>query len=192
MSACERCGALGDSQYANTGRDESLPAVVSTLKPLWGSSGSNAHDLLLCPTCGAWFEFSDDTAFTGSGNNDSQTLTRLKPEAWVVLEQLLHGDVSNPRALLADASTHLSNDLLFAVVSRVPPNAFEALLPLLVEWFFTTPIDLQNHRLYGLLSRVTTNATLRTLYLELARAHSPLPARAKYLVELCEKALAKA
>lgn len=193
MSTCAKCGPLGDSQYANTGRDESLPAQVRELKALWGNTGSNAHDLLLCPACGAWFEFTDDTAFTGSGNNDSQTLQRLKPEAWVVLEKLLHGDVANARALLDDASTHLSNDRLFGVVSRVPPSAFEALLPLLVDWFFTTPIDMQNHRLYGLLSHVTTNAPLRSKYLELTRTHpSPLPPRAKYLVELCEKELAKA
>jgi hypothetical protein len=193
MSPCRLCGPLGDSQYANTGRDESLPASVRKLKPLWGSSGSNAHDLLLCPTCGAWFEFEDDTAFTGSGNNDSQTLKRLKPQAWVVLEKLLHGDVSEPRALLTDARTHLSSDLFFSVIGKVPPTAFEVLLPLLVERFFTTPVDSENHALYGTLNRVITNATLRATYLELARTHGPLPpGRAKFLVELCEKELAKA
>lgn len=190
MSPCSRCGPLGDSQYANTGRDESLSAEVGQLTSLWGASGSNAHDLLLCPTCGAWFEFADDTAFTGSGNNDSQTLKRLPPAAWIVLEKLLHGDVSAPEALLADATTHLSSDLFFAVIARVPPTAFGALLPGLAERFFTTPNDLENHALYGALNRVIKNPALRTKYLELARGHGTLPPRAKYLVELCEKALA--
>jgi hypothetical protein len=192
MNACELCGPLGDSQYANTGRDESLPSTVGKLKSLWGSSGSNAHDLLLCPTCGAWFEFEDDTAFTGSGNNDSQTLKRLKPEAWVVLEKLLHGDVSELRALLADARAHLSSDLFFDVIARVPPTAFEVLLPSLAQRFFDMPHDPENHALYGTLSRVTRHAVMRSTYLELARTHTaPLPPRAKYLVELCEKELAK-
>lgn len=191
MSPCALCGPLGDSQYANTGRDESLPAAVGKLKALWGSSGSNAHDLLLCPTCGAWFEFTDDTAFTGSGNNDSQTVKRLPPQAWILLEKLLHGDVSDPKALLADASANLSNDLFFDVIARVQPTAFEALLPVLVERFFTTPNDLENHALYGTLNRVITKPTLRTTYLKLAKARGTLPPRAKFLVELCEKEIAK-
>lgn len=191
MSTCALCGPLGDSQYANTGRDESLPAAVGKLKALWGSSGSNAHDLLLCPTCGAWFEFTDDTAFTGSGNNDSQTLKRLPPQTWILLEKLLHGDVAQPDALLSEAMAHLSNDLFFDVIARVPPTAFEALLPWLVQRFFTTPYDLENHALYGTLNRVITRPSLRTRYLALAKAHGTLPPRAKYLVELCEKELAK-
>lgn len=193
MNACELCGSLGDTEYANTGRDESLPATVWRLKSLWDSSGSNAHDLLLCPTCGAWFEFQDDTAFTGSGNNDSQTVKRLKPEAWVVLEKLLHGDVDEPQVVLADATAHLSYDLFFAVIAKVPPTAFAALLPALAARFFTTPNDQENHALYGTLTRVTHKAALRARYLELARQHvGALPPRAKYLVELCEKELAKA
>ena len=191
MNDCTTCGSLGDSQYANTGRDESLPAAMSGLKSLWEASGSNAHDLLLCPTCGAWFEFTDDTAFTGSGNNDSQTLKRLPPQAWILLEKLLHGDVSQPETLLSDAMAHLSSDLFFDVIARVPPAAFAALLPWLTHRFFTTPNDQENHALYGTLNRVITRPALRTKYLTLAKAHGTLPPRAKFLVELCEKEIAK-
>ncbi|MDP3505114.1 MAG: hypothetical protein Q8S33_32550 [Myxococcales bacterium] len=83
MSDCVTCGTLPDSLSANTGRSESLPEEVSKLKRLWDTSGSNDVDVMLCPTCGAWFEWRDDTAWTGSGNDDSQTLKRLPPEAWV-------------------------------------------------------------------------------------------------------------
>ena len=69
-----------------------------------------------------WLDSAEHTAFTGSGNNDSQTVKRLKPEAWVVLEKLLHGDVDEPQVVLSDATAHLSYDLFFAVIAKVPPN----------------------------------------------------------------------
>lgn len=187
MSDCVTCGTLPDSLSANTGRSEYLPEAVSKLKRLWDTSFSNDIDAMLCPTCGAWFEWRDDTAWTGSGNDDSETLKRLPPEAWVVLERLLHGDIGDGIAVLEAARTHLSDDLRSRALGRMNDSTFETMLPALVERFFTTPNDLENHALYGLLRRVETREPLRSRYLALASASTPpLPARAKYLVELCE------
>jgi hypothetical protein len=187
MSDCVTCGALPDVLSANTGRSEYLPDDVLKLKRLWNTSFSNDLDVMLCPTCGAWFEWRDETAWTGSGNGDSETLKRLPPEAWVVLERLLHGDVGDGFAVLEAARTHLSDDLSSRALGRMNDSTFEAMLPALVKRFVTTPYDLENHALYGLLRRVETREPLRSQYLALAKASThPLPARAKYLVELCE------
>lgn len=187
MSDCVTCGTLPDHLSANTGRDEWLPAEVGKLKRLWNATGSNDVDVMLCPTCGAWFEWRDDTAWTGSGNNDEQTLKRLLPEAWVVLERLIHGDVGDAVAVFEAARSHLTSDVRGRALGQLNDTTFQTMLPALAERFFTTPSDMENHELYGLLRRVETRPPLRAQYLALAKAcATPLPARAKYLVELCE------
>lgn len=187
MSDCVTCGTLPDHLAANTGRDQRLPDEVGKLKRLWNTSGTNDVDLMLCPTCGAWFVWRDDTAFTGSGNNDEETLARLAPEAWVVMERLIHGDVSDAAEVLKAARRYLPDDLRSRLFARLSDATFATMLPALVEVFFTTPYDGENHALYGLLSFVENREPLRTQFLALAKASpTPLPARAKYLVELCE------
>ena len=188
MASCATCGDLS-SHYVITGQDESLPASVQKLKRLWTREYTLGHDVLLCPTCGAWFELNHDTAFTGSGNGDSQTLERLAPEVWSPLERLLHGDTEKPDALLNAAFTHLNEPLLLRAFECMKVEVFASWLPALVSRFLGAS---DPDTLYRVLVRVIDVEVLRTGYLELVRIHpAPLFREAKHLTTLCEEAAAK-
>ncbi len=188
MASCATCGDLS-YHFVVTGQDESLPASASKLKRLWTREFTLGHDVLLCPTCGAWFELNHDSAFTGSGNGDSQTLERLAPEVWSPLERLLHGDTENADALLAAAFTHLNEALLLRAFDCMKLEIFASWLPFLVSRFVTAT---DPDTLYRMLVRVIDNEVLRTKYLELIRSHrAPLSRQAKWLTQLCEEAAAK-
>ncbi|MDP1916198.1 MAG: hypothetical protein Q8L14_08125 [Myxococcales bacterium] len=188
MTSCATCGDLS-YHFAVTGQDESLPASVQNLKRLWTREYTLGHDVLLCPTCGAWFELNHDAAFTGSGNGDSQTLERLAPEVWSPLERLLHGDTANPDTLLTEAFTRLNEALLLRAFECMKIEVFAAWLPALVTRFVAAS---DPEPLYRVLVLVIDVAVLRTKYLELIRVQpAPLAREAKWLTQLCEEAAAK-
>lgn len=188
MASCATCGDLSYHSVI-TGQDESLPASVQQLKRLWTREYTLGHDVLLCPTCGAWFELNHDTAFTGSGNGDSQTLERLAPEVWSPLERLLHGDTDNADALLNAAFTHLNEALLLRAFECMKVEVFASWLPALVSRFLVAS---DPEVLYRVLVRVIDVEVLRTRYLELVRSHpGPFSREAKHLTTLCEEAAPK-
>lgn len=188
MTSCATCGDLS-YHFAVIGQDESLPASVQKLKRLWTQAFTLGHDVLLCPTCGAWFELNHDTAYTGSGGGDSQTLERLAPEVWSPLERLLHGDTESADALLTTAFTHLNEALLRRTFDCMKVEVFAAWLPALVSRFVAAS---DPEPLYRVLVRVIDVAVLRTRYLELIRAQTaPLSREAKWLTQLCDEAAAK-
>jgi hypothetical protein len=52
----------------------------------------DSDDFWECPECGAVFAWHDDTSFTGSGNNDEETLTRLGVDDAATIRTLAHRD----------------------------------------------------------------------------------------------------
>lgn len=188
QSRCATCGHLSSHHFAITGQGESLPSV-SKLKRLWTHEFTIGHDVLLCPTCGAWFELTHDTAFTGSGNGDSQTLQRLAPEVWSPLERLVHGETANADAVLTTAFTHLNEELLLRAFDCMKVEVFASWLPALVSRFLAAS---DPDTLYRVLVRVIDVEVLRARYLELVRVQTAPPSRhAKHLTTLCEETAAK-
>ncbi len=74
---CSICATIPETARANTGRDQHFEAPITSLRQ---RGLDRDDDLWECPECGAVFLWHDDRAFTGSGNNDEEVLTRL-PEA---------------------------------------------------------------------------------------------------------------
>ncbi|HUS27323.1 MAG TPA: hypothetical protein VMZ53_02410 [Kofleriaceae bacterium] len=75
---CAICSQIPDQLTANTGREHYLPETTTPLQPLgWGSRD---EDLWKCPQCDNLYTYYSEQAFTGSGNNDEDVLTRLTPE----------------------------------------------------------------------------------------------------------------
>ncbi|HEU0036014.1 MAG TPA: TIGR02996 domain-containing protein [Kofleriaceae bacterium] len=87
--ACSICDAIPGGQTANTGRDERLPSSTHRLQSL---DLGKSSDLRQCPECGALYLWTEDVAFTGSGNNDEETLTRLSSDASATVHALLAGE----------------------------------------------------------------------------------------------------
>lgn len=73
---CSICGTIGESAVANTGRDEYFKPPITSLQY---RGLDETDDICECPECGAVFHWNSYRAFTGSGNNDEDTLTRLAP-----------------------------------------------------------------------------------------------------------------
>src|SRR5437868_6609806 len=85
--ACAICSSIPDVASANTGRDERFGPPITSLKR---NDLGQYDDLWECPACDAVFLWSDDSAQTGSGNNDEEVLTRLSPEQASVVRAFLH------------------------------------------------------------------------------------------------------
>lgn len=85
--SCSTCGAIGGAISANTGREEYLPTYARALKR---HELGGREDLRECPTCGAFFVWEDDTAFTGSGVNDEERLTRIPEERAAIVRACVH------------------------------------------------------------------------------------------------------
>lgn len=84
---CSICGSIPDLVRANTGRDEYFRPPVTSLT----SNGIESRDdLWECPECHAVFHWHDDTAQSGSGNNDEEVLARLPREQAPFLHAFLH------------------------------------------------------------------------------------------------------
>lgn len=185
---CATCGELPDEVWANTGRDQHLPAAARKLKAPWQFSAS--LDVRLCPECGAWFVWRDHPQFYGSGNLDEEQLTRLSPRAWRTLERLIHGELEpDPAAVLRDGFAAVQSDLLDEVVGKMPDEARLRLVPSLVEGLFTreheaaaASILLSNHWRPGV------DACVVRL---LEAAAQPLSKRAQHLLDQCRASLAK-
>ena len=78
--SCSICTGIEVRTVARTGRDESLPPTTRWMKPLGLRHPSvwlSDEDLWHCPECGAFYLWENESSFTGSGINDTQTLTRL-------------------------------------------------------------------------------------------------------------------
>ncbi|MEW5740918.1 MAG: hypothetical protein AB1938_18505 [Myxococcota bacterium] len=200
MTACATCDGLGDTLTVNTGRDARFPDSFGRLKALWNDTGMGAFDALQCPTCGAWFEWRDHSQLTGSGNNDEETLDRLPPEAWHLFERLLHGDVPDDAAALVKTVFNSRWEGLFLrAMGSLTLETWERLAPAMVERFVTTRSDTENHSLYGslygyagLARRKPTRRRQCEHLAGLLRREADqgrLAGRAKYLLELCERAL---
>jgi hypothetical protein len=89
--SCSICAKIPASLSANTGRDDYLPAETRPLerrKDHYSSIGTD-EDLWECPECGAFYIYTTETAFTGSGNNDTDTLDRLTDEQSGVVRAML-------------------------------------------------------------------------------------------------------
>ncbi|MEO8703417.1 MAG: hypothetical protein ABI867_25445 [Kofleriaceae bacterium] len=89
--SCSICDRIPASLVAVTGRDESLPADVDLLrrhKDRYGALGTEV-DLWECPECGLFYIFTTETAFTGSGAGDADTLDRLTREQSDVVHAML-------------------------------------------------------------------------------------------------------
>lgn len=74
LAPCSICAPIPDVARANTGRDEVFGKPITLLKR---HELDRDDDLWECPECGDLFLWHDDRAQTGSGNNDTETLTRL-------------------------------------------------------------------------------------------------------------------
>lgn len=89
---CSTCGAIPPSLVANTGREEYLPVSTRALHRL---DLDRDTDLWQCLECRALYEWEDDSSWTGSGNHDSESLTRLvEPHAETVRSVLGGGDLA--------------------------------------------------------------------------------------------------
>ena len=84
---CSLCGTIPDIASANTGRDEHFGPPVTLLKH---HGLDNDDDLRECPECGDLFLWHDDRSWTGSGNNDEETLTRLSSQHAAALREVVH------------------------------------------------------------------------------------------------------
>jgi hypothetical protein len=133
--SCSFCGELGDSIRANTGRDELLPLRARELRQLGLDS---REDLRECPTCGAFFVWIDDSAQTGSGNNDEEILTRIPPERAATVHACVHRGDEPPDAVarrIGDALLglpYVERGRVFAYLARSDRDLLHALLPRLV------------------------------------------------------------
>lgn len=139
--ACDTCGGIPDKLVANTGRDESLPKSVSALFRL--ELKPRDQDLYRCPSCGALFHWTEDVAFTGSGNNDSEELTRLgEADAEIVRSLLDLSDRSDRADLLRKAygtvGATLVDLILGHLYQHLEPAAFAPLVPELVGQLMRT------------------------------------------------------
>lgn len=113
---CSICDQLPASVTANTGRGESLPAATRSLKHRkdWYGAFGTSTDLWECPECGDFYIYTTETAFTGSGNNDDDTLERLSHAQSVVVRAMI--ECNGDPAAIEDA------------VFELPPIAFEEAL----------------------------------------------------------------
>lgn len=84
---CSICAAIPAVASANTGRDVHFGPPITSLRAL---GIERDDDLWECPACGALFHWHDDSAFTGSGNNDEEVLTRLPREVAEVVRSVIH------------------------------------------------------------------------------------------------------
>lgn len=116
MAACALCAGIPDVASANTGRDQHFGSPITSLRAL---GIDRDDDLWECPECGALFLWHDDTAQTGSGNNDEEVLTRLPAP---------HADVVRAFVHRGDAPVHaLDPSLLFALPETLRTLALTAI-----------------------------------------------------------------
>ena len=71
---CEFCGNIPGRVSVNTGREQYFEAPITLLKR---HGIDRDDDLWECPQCTALFHWHNDSSWTGSGNDDAETLTRL-------------------------------------------------------------------------------------------------------------------
>lgn len=118
--SCSICTQIGDGATANTGRDEYFGPPVTLLKPIFKSRDD---DLWQCPECGALFFWNEYIAFTGSGNNDEDTVTRLDEPLQAALRELTQRSDDTPEQI-EELAAHLfqysekSRDLLLGYLAR--------------------------------------------------------------------------
>jgi len=130
---CSICEHIPTSIVANTGRDVYLPATVQPLKHL---DLERDQDLWRCPECDAIYEFTSEQSWTGSGNNDNDTLDRLAPDHAATVRALLDGG----KAPLDDDQLHalfalppLPQKLVFWVLFRRSRAMLRSAVPRMVK-----------------------------------------------------------
>lgn len=98
--ACSTCAAIPGALTANTRRDEWLPPATRALERL----GLNSReDLWACRECGALYLWEDLSSWTGSGNNDEETLRRITAAQLPVVRRFLGREDAGDMTVLADA-----------------------------------------------------------------------------------------
>ena len=181
-AACSLCGTIPDIASANTGRDEYFGPPVTSLKH---HGLGDDDDLRECPQCGDLFLWHDDCSFTGSGNNDEETLTRLSSLHATALREIVHRGkraIDDPSAFVGRLARlpHAALDLAAIHLRQRDRELARMLVPALVDsagngeddWFakflisFTsTPEDAA--LLLGVLDSRTASSTLAKV-----RAHA--------------------
>ena len=186
---CSTCADLPERLAANTGRGVHLPAAFHELTRRWNTSQLRDFDALQCPECGAWFEWRDDSSSTGSGHDDEETLTRLPSATSALFQGLLRGELADPAAFFDEVFTHPFRELLLRALASGPSDAFERLVPLLVERLARATSDGESAILYGMLqSRATDTLESAQRLAALLRAQpQPLKGRASSLLGLCRR-----
>lgn len=178
---CAQCAVLPRELWANTGRDEYLPAEASKLVAL---NLSDDHDLRRCTACGAWFEWQDHPQMYGSGNNWEESLRRLEPAQCRLIEQLLE----EPRtAEGTPAELDEVFDTLHGIawlMLRARDRLMEHFLPAMVTRLCTRNEQRDYQLLYGWAG---SDRACRERILALLRAHEPLPSYAKYMQEVVSR-----
>lgn len=195
MSDCLLCGELRAGVIVDTDRGESLPSAAEQLTTLWRRTDDGPIELRMCSVCGAWFalsvETSDETlharAFSGANLRQaprtSWMVRKLAPEAWVLLEKMVHGDLDPATGILAAARRHLGYDIFFKVVAQVPRESFVLLMPELAVGFFSHPFDPLSSAFSAVFERCLLDAELGDRFLDLVDEWShPLPRSASALV----------
>lgn len=86
--ACAICSSIPLQVSANTGRDEMLPKPSRALRRL---DLRRSEDLWECPACESLFVWEDLSSWTGSGHDDTETLTRLTDVQAGLVRSLLRG-----------------------------------------------------------------------------------------------------
>jgi len=110
---CPVCGSIATTASANTGRGEYFGDPITRMTR-YGLQGND--DFWECPECSAVFAWNGYTSFTGSGNNDEDTLTRLDPDTAATIRTLARGAVERDGRDL---------DALAASVAATPPAVRE-------------------------------------------------------------------
>ena len=125
-TGCGVCGRLPDSYLAQTGYGEQFPAAAHQLERL---GLDNRRDVWRCPSCGALFDWEDNSQLYGSGNLDEETLNRLGPAASTAIG-----------ALLDPAYRGMAGDELVALAAKEAPRPlFNSVLQHLV--YHTTRLE---------------------------------------------------
>jgi hypothetical protein len=136
--ACSVCGPIGAGATANTGRDESFQPPITQLIHY---RLDDREDLRECPACHAVFHWTEYVAFTGSGNNDEETLTRLAEPTAELLRRLRHHDVEWSDAELRALPAELAaiRDVRSLAAKLIPRALARALVPYLLDAAATDP-----------------------------------------------------
>lgn len=103
--SCSICATIPERASANTGRSEHFTTPITSLKAL---GIGRSEDLWECPECEATFFWKEDVAWTGSGNNDEEVLTRYPAEVSSVIRAFIHHGERPPANIVPDAQLLLA------------------------------------------------------------------------------------